>query len=317
MSETMNQADDQAQQTARPVQTFGPVGYMLGPVGPAVFRPFWPGQIPASAAQGQPIQQQPVPVQNTSEPKPSLPRSVFLLPPGDLTFLDDISGLIINVSHVKGRPAWFAVRNSENDKTVCYFKIERVTCESLCCCANSAAVLTGVDTQYRRVLDLYRPFRCQSGVRGYVCCGCSRQEMRVSDAYGNKIGFVFEDATFWRVSFSICDASRKPFLKADGPCFYPNLNEDSTFQVQLRNLSGEVVGYIKRETRQKKEIFVASFPKGLSSTEKACVLSCAVLSRFMVCDCGHVTCCFVCSVFLLCFPCCCCSLCMADRDEEE
>ncbi|XP_064473738.1 phospholipid scramblase 1-like isoform X3 [Ornithodoros turicata] len=262
MSETIDQADDQAQQTARPVQALVPVGYMLVPIRPAMFRPFWPGQIPASAAQGQPIQQQPVPVQNTSEPKPSLPRSAFFLPPGDLTFLDDISGLIINVSDEKGRSGWFAVRNSENDKTFCYFNIERVACEELCCCANSSAILTGVDTQYRRVLDLYRPFRCQSGVRGYVCCGCSRQ-------------------------------------------------------VQLRNLSGEVVGYIKRATRQGKETFVASFPKELSSTEKACVLSCAVLSRFMVCDSGHVTCCFVWSVFLLCCPCCCFSLCMADSDEEE
>ncbi|XP_064473740.1 phospholipid scramblase 3-like [Ornithodoros turicata] len=250
----------------------------------------------------------PPPKQDTpgdlSSPKPkSTAGASGILPPpeqdtpGDLSFLDDRGRLIIYCTEQRSEDGdWLLVCNSDGD-SICSFKLERNCCERLWCLGNASCTLHGLDAKSRPVLELYRPLRCQSGARGYCCCGFSRQEMHVKDASGEAIGFVFEDATWGALSLSICDPSRKPFLKVDGPCFSACTAHDVVFQ--LRSSSGEIVGSIIREDDDLgMDSLVLSFPRKLSRTEKACVLASGLLVRFMVCGLGNCTGCFMYCIYI-------------------
>ncbi|XP_064473744.1 phospholipid scramblase 2-like isoform X2 [Ornithodoros turicata] len=262
--------------------------------------------------QHKPIQEQPVSTHRSPEPKSPTGASRIPPPlkeetPGDLSFLDDRDHLIINC------------KEPPNEEQNC--------CEHLCCLGNASCALHGVDVKGRPVLELYRPLRCQSGIRGYYCCGFSRQEMHVKDTSGEAIGFVFENATWGAVSLSICDASRKPFLKVDGPCFAPGTARHVALQAPaynasiaatqrssrvliqlsqlgLRSLTGEIVGSIIREENDAMDAIVLSFPRNLSRKEKACVLASGLSLWFMMCTFGHLYSCFLCALCPIFCACC-------------
>ncbi|XP_064470538.1 phospholipid scramblase 2-like [Ornithodoros turicata] len=310
MSEALRKADYPRStvqiQVARSPPNLGPGG----PAGGTVQYQAVPILQSTAPDQSKATQQQPVPVQAAApkpEPftvQPSIPPRPGCLPPGDLSFLDGISSLIINSDPEKGRDKseeWLVVYNSDMEET-CYFNIEQDRCEYCMCIGNASCALRGVDTQKRQILKLHRPLRCQSGVRGYCIGWCARQEMHVKDSSDKDIGFVFEDATLWGVSLSICDASRKPVLKVRGPCSIPVTVKNITFQVQ--SLSGKKVGCIDRQldTDTNTDAIVVSFPKEMSRSQKACVLAAALLLRVMVCDAGHLSLCLTWALLIICCP---------------
>ncbi|XP_064475328.1 uncharacterized protein LOC135389193 [Ornithodoros turicata] len=128
--------------------------------------------------QSKPIQEQPVSAQGSRNPKSLAGASRD--PPtqkeetqGDLGFLDNRGQLIIHYMEHTGDDR-LLVCDSDGSMT-CSFSQEQNCCEQVCCLGNASCALHGKDVKGRLELELYRPLRCQSGVRGYYCCSFSRQ----------------------------------------------------------------------------------------------------------------------------------------------
>ncbi|XP_064473746.1 phospholipid scramblase 1-like isoform X4 [Ornithodoros turicata] len=227
--------------------------------------------------QHKPIQEQPVSTHRSPEPKSPTGASRIPPPlkeetPGDLSFLDDRDHLIINCKEPPNEDDdWLLVCNNDGS-TICSFKLEQNCCEHLCCLGNASCALHGVDVKGRPVLELYRPLRCQSGIRGYYCCGFSRQ------------------APAYNASIAATQRSSRVLIQLS--------------QLGLRSLTGEIVGSIIREENDAMDAIVLSFPRNLSRKEKACVLASGLSLWFMMCTFGHLYSCFLCALCPIFCACC-------------
>ncbi|XP_064462291.1 phospholipid scramblase 2-like [Ornithodoros turicata] len=158
------------------------------------------------------------------------------------------------------------------------------------------------DFQDRYVMRFIRPYRWQSNFRGCFCC-CFLQELEVQAPPDNTIGFVFEECSLCRTSFSICDRTGVQVMRVQGPCFTQSCSCCPTVTFQVLTLGNNRIGTVAKEpaTHKKKtavyaDMISVSFPHDLDVHAKACLIACAMLIDYMFfeedcCTCYCSRCC--------------------------
>ncbi|XP_064468855.1 phospholipid scramblase 1-like [Ornithodoros turicata] len=159
-------------------------------------------------------------------------------------------------------------------------------CTRCCCDANRCFDMHVYDTQNRVVMKFQRPLRCQSNYRGGCCCFL--QEVEVQAPPDHTIGFVNEECSFCRPSFTINDRSGKPVIRVQGPCITQSIPCACDVIFSVLTLSGNQIGMITkqfsgalRELFTDADFFCVTFPMDLDVHAKACLVACAILIDFM------------------------------------
>uniref|UniRef100_A0A8C9SGT9 Phospholipid scramblase n=1 Tax=Scleropages formosus TaxID=113540 RepID=A0A8C9SGT9_SCLFO len=181
----------------------------------------------------------------------------------------------------------FETNNQYEIKNVLGQTIFRAKENNDCCTRNCCGALRSfniklMDNMDCEVIQLVRPFRCNS-----CWCPCCLQELEVQAPPGTVIGYVVQDWHPCLPKFSIQGPSRETLLKLEGPCLACNCCGDVNFE--LKDKDGEqCIGRISKQwSGLVKEIFSDAdnfgiqFPMDLDVKIKAVLLGACFLIDFM------------------------------------
>jgi uncharacterized protein YxjI len=155
-------------------------------------------------------------------------------------------------------------------------------CTRMCCGPVRPFDMTIKDNADREVIHLNRPLRCQS-----CCFPCCLQELEVSSPPGTVIGYVKQNWSLIKPSFSICDGDGNEVLKIIGPWCTFSLCGDVEFKVMTPDESQEVGRISKQWSGVLKESFTdadnfgISFPMDLDVRCKATLIGACFLIDYM------------------------------------
>ncbi|XP_064462152.1 phospholipid scramblase 2-like [Ornithodoros turicata] len=246
--------------------------------------------------QQQPGQQAPIPQRQPPPPPVSMPKPI--LPPGSvctpgLEYLSHLNQLVIKqrvelaeaLLHFETRNKYIACNNQ--GQNVYYLAEESGMCVRNCMDATRCFEMYVWDTQNRIVMRFLRPLRWRSTYQ-YCCCCCLLQEIEVQVPPDQTVGFVFEECTIFRTSYSICDRRMKPLMRVQGPwltCSTPCATDvkfsiRSLHDIEIGVIAKEWSGLIK-EAFTDADTFSVTFPVDMDVDVKACILGCAILIDYM------------------------------------
>jgi len=138
------------------------------------------------------------------------------------------------------------------------------------------------DNADQEVMSLNRPFNCNS-----CCFPCCLQEIEVCSPPGTTIGWVKQNWTCIKPSFSILDADENEILKIVGPWCTYSICGDVEFQIMTPDERVEVGKISKQWSGMLKEAFTdadnfgISFPMDLDVKAKATMIGAAFLIDYM------------------------------------
>ncbi|XP_064489784.1 phospholipid scramblase 2-like [Ornithodoros turicata] len=259
-----------------------------------------PFRVPAEAqVQGAPVIQQPQIVlahrSGSVHEQPAKPRTRASIPgctPG-LEYLVGVSQifihpqpLLVEVLNRYNPEDRYVAKNNLNETL---YNIGEVhTCPTRYWWKQSRSLeMHAFDVKGRVAMRFVRPYRWQSTYRGCFCC-CLIQEIEVQAPPGRTVGFVYEECSLYKSSFSICDRKGIPTMRVIGPCFTQSWACCPDVKFQVYTLGNKRLGAITKQgagAGQEKFVeawgFSIAFPVELDVHAKTCLIACAMLIDYM------------------------------------